>query len=122
MRPPAGCRHPWDRWGVRAAHPPTPPLTCLLSLQIFTEGALPLLPSGAIAVNGRNVQTEAPSVRAELGTCPQRHVLFAPLPVLDHLLLFPSLKAPRGPIRSCVGMSVGEGQPPLPPLPPCVGV
>lgn len=73
-----------------------PPLTCLLSLQIFAEGALPPLPSGAIAVNGRNLQTEAPSVRAELGTCPQRHVLFAPLTVLDHLLLFPSLKAPRG--------------------------
>lgn len=93
MRPPSGCRRPRDRWGS-GRHPP--PLTCLLSLQIFAEGALPPLPSGAIAVNGRNLQTEAPSVRAELGTCPQRHVLFAPLTVLDHLLLFPSLKAPRG--------------------------
>ncbi|XP_020919557.1 ATP-binding cassette sub-family A member 13 isoform X2 [Sus scrofa] len=53
--------------------------------------------SGTIIVNGKNLQTELEAVRAELGVCPQRDVLFDTLTVLEHLLLFASLKAPQGP-------------------------
>lgn len=53
--------------------------------------------SGTIIVNGKSLQTELEAVRAELGVCPQRDVLFDTLTVLEHLLLFASLKAPQGP-------------------------
>ena len=98
MRLPAGGRRPRGCWGSGRQ----PPSIYVSSLQIFAEGALPP-PSGAIAVNGRNLQTEASSVRAQLGACPQRDVLFDPLTALEHLPLFSSLKAPRGARRELRG-------------------
>ncbi|XP_048642550.1 ATP-binding cassette sub-family A member 13 [Marmota marmota marmota] len=50
--------------------------------------------SGAIMINGKNLQTDLSRVRMELGVCPQQDVLFANLTVREHLLLFASIKAP----------------------------
>ncbi|XP_070224967.1 ATP-binding cassette sub-family A member 13 [Bos mutus] len=52
--------------------------------------------SGTITVNGRSLQKDPSVVRAELGVCLQRDILFDRLTVLEHLLLFASLKALRG--------------------------
>ncbi|XP_001496596.3 ATP-binding cassette sub-family A member 13 [Equus caballus] len=51
--------------------------------------------SGTIIVNGKNLQTDLSTVRKELGVCPQQDVLFDNLTVLEHLLLFASIKAPQ---------------------------
>ncbi|XP_045350209.1 ATP-binding cassette sub-family A member 13 [Leopardus geoffroyi] len=51
--------------------------------------------SGTITVNGRNLQTDLSAIRRELGVCPQRDVLFDNLTVLEHLVLFASIKAPQ---------------------------
>ncbi|VTJ89346.1 Hypothetical predicted protein, partial [Marmota monax] len=51
--------------------------------------------SGAIIINGKNLQTDLSRVRMELGVCPQQDVLFANLTIQEHLLLFASIKAPR---------------------------
>ncbi|MBZ3873798.1 ATP-binding cassette sub-family A member 13 [Sciurus carolinensis] len=51
--------------------------------------------SGAIIINGKNLQTDSSRVRTELGVCPQQDVLFANLTVREHLLLFASIKAPE---------------------------
>ncbi|EPY85511.1 hypothetical protein CB1_000372021, partial [Camelus ferus] len=53
--------------------------------------------SGTILVNGRDLRTDLPAVRRELGLCPQRDVLFDDLTVLEQLLLFGSIKAPQWP-------------------------
>ena len=112
---PMGCRCPWGRWVVRAAaHPtPVPPLTCLLCRSLLT-GLYPPT-SGTITVNGRSLQKDPSVVRAELGVCLQRDILFDCLTVLEHLLLFASLKALRGThqeLREQVHRCV---TPPLPP-------
>ncbi|KAI4584687.1 hypothetical protein MJG53_006221, partial [Ovis ammon polii x Ovis aries] len=52
--------------------------------------------SGTITINGRSLQKDPSVVRAELGVCLQRDILFDRLTVLEHLLLFASLKALRG--------------------------
>ncbi|XP_058390822.1 ATP-binding cassette sub-family A member 13 [Diceros bicornis minor] len=51
--------------------------------------------SGTIIINGKNLQTDLSTVRRELGVCPQQNVLFDNLTVLEHLLLFASIKAPQ---------------------------
>ncbi|XP_004676587.1 PREDICTED: ATP-binding cassette sub-family A member 13 [Condylura cristata] len=51
--------------------------------------------SGTIVINGKNLKTDLSVVRTELGVCPQRDVLFDNLTVLEHLLLFASIKAPQ---------------------------
>ncbi|XP_037693121.1 ATP-binding cassette sub-family A member 13 [Choloepus didactylus] len=51
--------------------------------------------SGTIFINGKNLQTDMASIRRELGVCPQQDVLFDNLTVLEHLLLFASIKEPR---------------------------
>ncbi|XP_013375964.1 PREDICTED: ATP-binding cassette sub-family A member 13 [Chinchilla lanigera] len=51
--------------------------------------------SGTILINGKNLQTDLSSVRAELGVCPQRDVLLDNLTVREHLQLFGSIKAPQ---------------------------
>ncbi|KAG8510526.1 ATP-binding cassette sub-family A member 13 [Galemys pyrenaicus] len=51
--------------------------------------------SGTIIINGKNLKTDLSMVRTELGVCPQRDVLFDNLTVLEHLLLFASIKAPQ---------------------------
>ncbi|XP_045142225.1 ATP-binding cassette sub-family A member 13 [Echinops telfairi] len=51
--------------------------------------------SGTIIINGKNLQTDLSAVRMELGVCPQHNVLFDNLTVLEHLLLFASIKAPQ---------------------------
>uniref|UniRef100_A0A667GF24 ABC transporter domain-containing protein n=1 Tax=Lynx canadensis TaxID=61383 RepID=A0A667GF24_LYNCA len=51
--------------------------------------------SGTITVNGRNLQTDLSAIRRELGVCLQRDVLFDNLTVLEHLVLFASIKAPQ---------------------------
>ncbi|XP_048195508.1 ATP-binding cassette sub-family A member 13 isoform X1 [Perognathus longimembris pacificus] len=50
--------------------------------------------SGTIMVDGKNLQTDLPRIRMELGVCPQRDVLLDNLTVREHLLLFASIKAP----------------------------
>ncbi|XP_043729287.1 ATP-binding cassette sub-family A member 13 isoform X2 [Cervus elaphus] len=52
--------------------------------------------SGTITVNGRSLQKDPSGVRAELGVCLQRDILFDHLTVLEHLLLFASLKVLPG--------------------------
>uniref|UniRef100_E1BM08 ATP binding cassette subfamily A member 13 n=1 Tax=Bos taurus TaxID=9913 RepID=E1BM08_BOVIN len=52
--------------------------------------------SGTITVNGRSLQKDPSVVRAELGVCLQWDILFDRLTVLEHLMLFASLKALRG--------------------------
>ncbi|CAM9884095.1 unnamed protein product [Rangifer tarandus platyrhynchus] len=52
--------------------------------------------SGTITVNGRSLQKDPSVVRAELGVCLQRDILFDHLTVLEHLLLFASLKVLPG--------------------------
>ncbi|XP_045684814.1 ATP-binding cassette sub-family A member 13 [Phyllostomus hastatus] len=51
--------------------------------------------SGTILVDGRDLQTDLPAVRRELGVCPQRDVLLDRLTVREHLLLFASLRSPQ---------------------------
>ncbi|XP_073095223.1 ATP-binding cassette sub-family A member 13 [Manis javanica] len=51
--------------------------------------------SGAIIINGKNMQTDLSTIRMELGVCPQQDILFDNLTVLEHLLLFASIKAPQ---------------------------
>ncbi|XP_054427288.1 ATP-binding cassette sub-family A member 13 [Pteronotus mesoamericanus] len=51
--------------------------------------------SGTILIDGRNLHTDLPAVRKELGVCPQRDVLLDRLTVREHLLLFASLKSPQ---------------------------
>ncbi|XP_043444371.1 ATP-binding cassette sub-family A member 13 [Prionailurus bengalensis] len=51
--------------------------------------------SGTITVNGRNLHTDLSAIRRELGVCLQRDVLFDNLTVLEHLVLFASIKAPQ---------------------------
>ncbi|XP_006874597.1 PREDICTED: ATP-binding cassette sub-family A member 13-like [Chrysochloris asiatica] len=51
--------------------------------------------SGTIIINGKNLQTDLAAVRMELGVCPQYDVLFDNLTVLEHLVLFASIKAPQ---------------------------
>ncbi|XP_006903041.1 PREDICTED: ATP-binding cassette sub-family A member 13-like [Elephantulus edwardii] len=51
--------------------------------------------SGTIIINGKNLQTDLALIRMELGVCPQHNVLFDNLTVLEHLLLFASIKAPQ---------------------------
>ncbi|XP_071071140.1 ATP-binding cassette sub-family A member 13 [Dasypus novemcinctus] len=50
--------------------------------------------SGTIFIDGKNLRTDLASIRRELGVCPQHDVLFDHLTVLEHLLLFGSIKAP----------------------------
>ncbi|KAM9698218.1 ATP-binding cassette sub-family A member 13 [Dama dama] len=52
--------------------------------------------AGTITVNGRSLQKDPSGVRAELGVCLQRDILFDHLTVLEHLLLFASLKVLPG--------------------------
>uniref|UniRef100_A0A8C6FU00 ATP binding cassette subfamily A member 13 n=1 Tax=Moschus moschiferus TaxID=68415 RepID=A0A8C6FU00_MOSMO len=52
--------------------------------------------SGTIIINGKSLQKDPSVVRAELGVCLQRDILFDHLTVLEHLQLFASLKALRG--------------------------
>lgn len=106
--PPAGlplaftfpCRGQVGR-GVRASRAqgrgqPGPQRPRAFSRRSLLTGLYPPT-SGTIIVNGKSLQTELEAVRAELGVCPQRDVLFDTLTVLEHLLLFASLKAPQGP-------------------------
>uniref|UniRef100_G3TCM3 ABC transporter domain-containing protein n=1 Tax=Loxodonta africana TaxID=9785 RepID=G3TCM3_LOXAF len=51
--------------------------------------------SGSIIINGKNLQTDLATIRMELGVCLQHDVLFNNLTVLEHLLLFASIKAPQ---------------------------
>ncbi|XP_055994396.1 ATP-binding cassette sub-family A member 13 [Sorex fumeus] len=51
--------------------------------------------SGNIIINGKDLQTDLSAIRAVLGVCPQRDVLFDNLTVLEHLMLFASIKAPQ---------------------------
>ncbi|XP_010623196.1 ATP-binding cassette sub-family A member 13 [Fukomys damarensis] len=51
--------------------------------------------SGTILVDGKNLQTDLHSIRAELGVCPQRDVLLDNLTVWEHLQLFASIKVPQ---------------------------
>ncbi|XP_023570208.1 ATP-binding cassette sub-family A member 13 [Octodon degus] len=51
--------------------------------------------SGTIYINGKNLQTELSSARAELGVCPQQDVLLDKLTVREHLRLFAAIKAPQ---------------------------
>ncbi|EHB03954.1 ATP-binding cassette sub-family A member 13 [Heterocephalus glaber] len=51
--------------------------------------------SGTILINGRNLQTDLSSIRAELGVCPQQDVLLDNLTVQEHLQLFAAIKAPQ---------------------------
>ncbi|KAF0873265.1 ABCAD protein, partial [Crocuta crocuta] len=51
--------------------------------------------SGTITINGKSLQTDLSAIRRELGVCPQRDVLFDNLTVLEHLVLFASIKAPH---------------------------
>uniref|UniRef100_A0A673SY29 ATP binding cassette subfamily A member 13 n=1 Tax=Suricata suricatta TaxID=37032 RepID=A0A673SY29_SURSU len=51
--------------------------------------------SGTITINGRSLQTDLSAIRRELGVCPQKNVLFDNLTVLEHLVLFASIKAPH---------------------------
>ncbi|KAM9650814.1 LOW QUALITY PROTEIN: ATP-binding cassette sub-family A member 13 [Trichechus inunguis] len=51
--------------------------------------------SGTVIINGKNLQTDLATVRTELGVCLQHNVLFDNLTVLEHLLLFASIKAPQ---------------------------
>ncbi|XP_054582575.1 ATP-binding cassette sub-family A member 13 [Eptesicus fuscus] len=51
--------------------------------------------SGTVFVDGRNLQTDLAVVRKELGVCPQRDVLLDRLTVLEHLLLFASIRSPQ---------------------------
>ena len=89
-----GC--PWGHQVVRAAAhlTPMPRLTCLLCRSLLT-GLYPAT-SGTITVNGRSLQKDLSVVRAELGVCLQRDILFDHLTVLEHLLLFASLKVLPG--------------------------
>ncbi|XP_051020674.1 ATP-binding cassette sub-family A member 13 [Acomys russatus] len=50
--------------------------------------------SGTIIINGKNLQTDLPKVREELGVCPQQDILLDNLTVREHLMLFGSIKAP----------------------------
>lgn len=51
--------------------------------------------SGTILINGKNLQTDLSSIRAELGVCLQQNVLLDNLTVWEHLHLFGSIKAPQ---------------------------
>ncbi|KAM5303130.1 ATP-binding cassette sub-family A member 13 isoform 2-T2 [Glossophaga mutica] len=51
--------------------------------------------SGVILVDGRDLQTDLPAVRKELGVCPQRDVLLDRLTAREHLLLFAAVRAPQ---------------------------
>ncbi|XP_008580998.1 PREDICTED: ATP-binding cassette sub-family A member 13-like, partial [Galeopterus variegatus] len=51
--------------------------------------------SGTIIVNGKNLHTDLPRVRMELGVCLQQDVLLDNLTVREHLLLFAAIKAPE---------------------------
>ncbi|XP_021109905.1 ATP-binding cassette sub-family A member 13 [Heterocephalus glaber] len=51
--------------------------------------------SGTILINGRNLQTDLSSIRAELGVCPQQDVLLDNLTIQEHLQLFAAIKAPQ---------------------------
>ncbi|KAF6086242.1 hypothetical protein HJG60_008437 [Phyllostomus discolor] len=51
--------------------------------------------SGTVLVDGRDLRTDLPAVRRELGVCPQRDVLLDRLTAREHLLLFASLRSPQ---------------------------
>ncbi|GCB67236.1 hypothetical protein scyTo_0005092 [Scyliorhinus torazame] len=51
--------------------------------------------SGAVYVNGRNMNQEMTVIREELGVCLQHDVLFECLTVHEHLLLYGIIKAPQ---------------------------
>lgn len=110
-----GCRRPWGRRVVRAAAhlTPMPPLTCLLCRSLLT-GLYPPT-SGTITVNGRSLQKDPSGVRAELGVCLQRDILFDHLTVLEHLLLFASLKVLPGTHQKLREQVHRWVTPPLPP-------
>ncbi|XP_039703060.1 ATP-binding cassette sub-family A member 13 [Pteropus medius] len=51
--------------------------------------------SGAILIDGRDLHTDPSVARSGLGVCLQQDVLLAGLTVLEHLLLFASVKVPQ---------------------------
>uniref|UniRef100_UPI00398F68CF ATP-binding cassette sub-family A member 13-like n=1 Tax=Pristiophorus japonicus TaxID=55135 RepID=UPI00398F68CF len=51
--------------------------------------------SGAVYVNGRNMNRDTSIIREELGVCLQHDVLFESLTVNEHLLLYGIIKAPQ---------------------------
>ncbi|XP_078056586.1 ATP-binding cassette sub-family A member 13-like [Mustelus asterias] len=51
--------------------------------------------SGAVYVNGKNMNQEMSVIREELGVCLQHDVLFESLTVREHLLLYGIIKAPQ---------------------------
>ena len=52
--------------------------------------------SGDAVMNGRSILTDMPSIRADLGCCPQFDILWPEITVLEHLGMYAAIKGFRG--------------------------
>jgi len=52
--------------------------------------------SGDAVLNGRSILTDMPSIRADLGCCPQFDILWPEISVLEHLSIYAAIKGFRG--------------------------
>ena len=52
--------------------------------------------SGDAVMNGRSILTDMPSIRADLGCCPQFDILWPEITVLEHLSIYAAIKGFRG--------------------------
>ena len=51
--------------------------------------------SGDAVLNGRSILTDMPSIRADLGCCPQFDILWPEISVLEHLSIYAAIKGFR---------------------------
>ncbi len=52
--------------------------------------------SGDAVMNGHSILTDMPSIRADLGCCPQFDILWPEITVLEHLGMYAAIKGFRG--------------------------
>ena len=52
--------------------------------------------SGNAVMNGQSILTDMPSIRADLGCCPQFDILWPEITVLEHLSIYAAIKGFRG--------------------------
>ena len=52
--------------------------------------------SGDAMMNGRSILTDMPSIRADLGCCPQFDLLWPEITVLEHLSMYAAIKGFKG--------------------------
>lgn len=52
--------------------------------------------SGDALMNGRSILTDMPTIRADLGCCPQFDILWPEISVLEHFSIYAAIKGFRG--------------------------